>query len=172
MVTEGGQRELSTAVEHLQVTAEEKERQGNSPSERGGECPEGETIPAVQSGEDEPRRKPLHSEVVDMDTAEEQLPYFFPAHPISYFSNDNDNDKENSLEENCNEDIPGPPLSPSPHHSPTLLPTLSSTAVSLIHDVLQQPSLMPRPPPATIPSPPKVYDVRLSDCVSLDDEYS
>lgn len=166
MVTEGGQTELSAAVEHLQVTVEEEERQRNTPTERGGECVEDETTPAVQSGEDEPRRKPLHSEVVDMDTAEEQLPYFFPAHPISYFSNDN----ENSLGEN--EDIPGPPLSPSPHHSPTLLPTLSSTAASLIRDVLQQPSLMPRLPPATLPPPPKVYDVRHSDCVSVGDEYS
>ena len=172
MVMEGGQTEPSTAVgnpqvsvehpqvsvENPQVSVEEKEKQRNSPTEEGGECPESESKPAAKSGEDEPRRKPLHSEVVDMAMSEEQLPYFFPAHPISYFSNDN----ENSLESNNNEDISVPPLLPpsSPQHSPTLLPTLSSTAASLIHDILQQP--MPRLPPAP---QPKVYDVRLSVCV-------
>jgi hypothetical protein len=83
-------------------------------------------------------------------TEEEQLPYF-PAHPISYFSDINMESFENTLGE-----IEEPPetetapLSLSPHHSPMMLNTHPSTAASLVHEALQQHIHSPHFPPEVV----------------------
>ena len=100
---------------------------------RGGEKEGGEKVKGMvvdmekkegEEGEDEPRRKP---DVVSMDTSEE-VPYF-PAHPFSYFSNED--------EERGHGDLAGGPRG-AEYLAPSLPPDQSSSSSSSAAVLMEQ----------------------------------